>query len=363
MPMGQEGIDVRRAEDGRLPPDGDREGSASSGRPPTTSCLINNHNYGRYVHEAVDSALAQTVPFDEVVVVDDGSTDGSQELLLGKYGQDPRVRLVLKANGGQLSAFHAGLAHSSGEVVFFLDADDRYHPARVERTLQVFSDHPACEAVLTPVILFGNRSGIASMRDSRGRYIKLFETPEPYGHFGGREITVELTAYCREVPDTEWVGSPTSGLAVSRRTLLRFLPLPPALEPEWKTRADDCIVFGLSLANAVRIYLHSPLVEYRIHGENLFAGRGKEAKRLRERKVEVLLEALRERLGLPSKAERAPQEAIEILAARSPNLLKAFERAWRLPRKAGVPSRECLRVRMRLLRDLLGHMTGARRKA
>lgn len=363
MPMVQEGTAVRGLEAGGLHPAEGRDGAVSSGGRATTSCLINNYNYGRYVHEAVASALAQTVPFDEVIVVDDGSTDGSQAILKERYGQDPRVRIVLQANGGQLSAFHAGLAHSSGEVVFFLDADDRYLPRRVERTLQVFSDHPACEAVLTPVILFGNESGIGSMRDSRGRYFRLFETPEPHGHFGGREMTVELSACCEDLPSTRWAGSPTSGLAVRRRMLQRFLPLPAELEPEWRTRADDCIVFGLALANAVRFYLHSPLVEYRIHGENLFAGKAREAKQVRDRKVDVLLEALRERLGLPLKAERAPEEALEILAARSPNLLKAFERAWRLPRKAGVPSPERLRLRMRLLRELLGHLTGTRRKA
>lgn len=363
MPMGQEGTAARRTKDGSPHPTGGGDGTVAVRGPLTTSCLINNYNYGRYVHEAVDSALAQTRPFDEVVVVDDGSTDGSPEILQRRYGQDPRVRIVLQVNGGQLSAFHAGLAHSSGEVVFFLDADDRYLPRRVERTLQVFSDHPACEAVLTPVILFGNKSGIGSMRDSRGRYFKTFETPEPHGHFGGREITVELSACCQDLPETRWAGSPTSGLAVRRRMLQRFLPLPAEREPEWKTRADDCIVFGLALANAVRFYLHSPLVEYRIHGENLFAGKAPEAKRVRDRNVDVLLEALRERLGLPLKAERAPEKALEILAARSPNLLKAFERAWRLPRKAGVPRPELLRLRMRLLRELLGHVTAPRRKA
>lgn len=358
MPMDQEGTDVCKAEDVRLLPTEGREEAAPVRRRPTTCCLINNYNYGRYVREAVDSALAQTLSFDEIVVVDDGSTDGSQELLLGVYGDDPRVRIVLKPNGGQLSAFQAGLVHSKSDVVFFLDADDRFLPSRLERTLEVFCLHPACEAVFVPVLLFGGRSGIGHMRDAVGQCVNCFDTPEPYSLFGGSGFTVELSEYCRNLSETDWVGSPTSGLAVKRRILQTFLPLPPELEQDWRVRADDCVVHGLSLANACRIYLHSPLVEYRVHGGNLFFGRPEEDPQSRRRKLDSLFEALREKLGLPNGAHRAFLASVEILVSGLPNRMRALERAWRLPRKAGLTGQEKWLLRKRLVLHLFGKRTG-----
>ena len=88
---------------------------------PLVSVVINNYNYARYLAQAIDSALGQTYPGTEVVVVDDGSSDGSRDVIAA-YGT--RVVPVLKENGGQASAFNAGFAASRGDVVLFLDADD-----------------------------------------------------------------------------------------------------------------------------------------------------------------------------------------------------------------------------------------------
>src|SRR5437870_11095985 len=94
------------------------------------SIIITSYNYGRFLAEAIDSALAQTYPATEVIVVDDGSTDHSRELVLG-YGD--RIRAVLKENGGQASAFNAGFNVSRGDVLFFLDSDDLLLPSAVEQ--------------------------------------------------------------------------------------------------------------------------------------------------------------------------------------------------------------------------------------
>lgn len=83
--------------------------------------IIINYNYAQYVTQAIESALMQTRPFDEVIVVDDGSTDNSLEVIR-RYAE--RVVMVEKANGGQLTATLAGLAVSRAEYVYILDADD-----------------------------------------------------------------------------------------------------------------------------------------------------------------------------------------------------------------------------------------------
>src|SRR5882757_8265902 len=102
------------------------------------SVIINNYNYGRFLGAAIGSALDQDHPAVEVVVVDDGSTDDSRAIIAG-YGD--RLVAVLKHNGGQGSAFNAGVAASRGEILCFLDADDWFLPGKLRRVVEVFSRH------------------------------------------------------------------------------------------------------------------------------------------------------------------------------------------------------------------------------
>ena len=90
----------------------------------TISAVITNYNYGSYVVQAIDSVLGQNIRFDQVIVVDDGSTDNSL-LKINQYAD--RVEIVAKPNGGQHTARMAGLEKASSDYVFFLDADDFLH--------------------------------------------------------------------------------------------------------------------------------------------------------------------------------------------------------------------------------------------
>lgn len=100
------------------------------------SVLINNYNYGRYLAKAIDSALGQTLPPAEVIVVDDGSTDDSRSVI-ERYGD--RVTPVFKENGGQASCFNAGYAASSGDVICLLDADDYFLPEKLARLGDIYA--------------------------------------------------------------------------------------------------------------------------------------------------------------------------------------------------------------------------------
>ena len=92
--------------------------------------------------------------------------------------------------------------------------------------------------------------------------------------------SVILTAFLRE-----WIGGPTSCLSMRRRVLEKILPLP--FSEAWRTRADDCLVFGASLAGARKYYLAQPLVRYRVHSENQFFGRSSNKSAVYRRRLAV----------------------------------------------------------------------------
>lgn len=99
------------------------------------SVIIPNYNYARYVGGAVDSVLAQTFPDIEIIVVDDGSTDASKDVL-SDYGD--AIKTIFQQNRGVSAARNNGVAASSGELVAFLDADDEWLPSKVEKQVALF---------------------------------------------------------------------------------------------------------------------------------------------------------------------------------------------------------------------------------
>lgn len=257
------------------------------------SCLINNYNYGPYVVEAVRSALGQSRSFDEIIVVDDGSTDDSLERLRTEFGGENRVVVVPKENGGQLSCFHSGLDASTGDLIFFLDADDVYEPSYLATVGDIYRNQPACHFVVSAYRTFGREE----------RDVQLFPADRDLGYSAVLALTRSLTKL--------WV-SPTSTLSMRRSVLERFLPLP---RPEdWRTRADDCLLFGSALAGARKSYSAAPLVGYRVHGDNHWYGRKFDSayEVEREAALDRLLADLTRRLRLEDLAARAADEFARI---------------------------------------------------
>ena len=172
---------------------------------PLASIIISSFNYEQYVGEAIDSALAQTSPGVEVIVVDDGSTDGSREVI-DRYGQ--RVLAIFKSNGGQGSALNEGFAQSRGEVVLFVDSDDVLSPEAVERVLPIMAD-PGVAKVHWPAI----------EADEAGRPTGRIVPHLPLSRGDLREQVLAHGPYAYFRP-------PTSANAWSRRLLARILPMP-----------------------------------------------------------------------------------------------------------------------------------------
>ncbi len=100
------------------------------------------YNVGPWIGEAIDSVLSQTESRFEYVVVDDGSTDDTAEVVRSRAALDPRIRLLSVPNGGSGAARNLALAQSSAEFVAFLDGDDRWHPDFLRHMLAVIHRAP-----------------------------------------------------------------------------------------------------------------------------------------------------------------------------------------------------------------------------
>lgn len=111
------------------------------------SVVIPLYNKRKYVRRAVDSVLSQTVRDFELIVVDDGSTDGSGDLL--QNISDPRMKLVRQANAGEGAARNRGIAEARADWIAFLDADDMWLPSHLEALSELVERFPHCGLVST----------------------------------------------------------------------------------------------------------------------------------------------------------------------------------------------------------------------
>lgn len=114
------------------------------------------YNGRSYLVEAVDSILAQTRAADEIIVVDDGSTDGGAELLVS-YG--PKVQVIRQANAGAATALNRGIARATGDALAFLDADDLWVPDKLERQESVLLANESIDCVFGLIRQFDERDG------------------------------------------------------------------------------------------------------------------------------------------------------------------------------------------------------------
>ena len=108
---------------------------------PLVSVITATYEMGEYVDQAVDSVLSQDYPNVESIVVNDGSTDHTREVLAA-YDDDPRVTVIHQENAGQTVAKNRGLAAANGEFVGFCDADNRWLPGKLSRQVPVLMERP-----------------------------------------------------------------------------------------------------------------------------------------------------------------------------------------------------------------------------
>jgi glycosyltransferase involved in cell wall biosynthesis len=105
------------------------------------SVIIPAYNAARFIEATLDSVIAQTYTNLEIIIVDDGSTDNTRELI-EPYLKDPRVRLICQANAGVHAARNKGIENSSGEFIAPVDADDIWFPAKIEKQVRAMQSNP-----------------------------------------------------------------------------------------------------------------------------------------------------------------------------------------------------------------------------
>jgi len=207
------------------------------------SVLIDNYNYDKFLSECIESVLNQTYQNFEIIIVDDGSKDKSKDIIKEYAKKDNRIKPIFKKNGGQASAFNEGIKYCNGEIISFLDSDDKFKPNKLEEVLKAYKQ--GYNYIINHYKLIGD----------------INYNNAPYYPYGGyNQFLVYYLSF--------FAGSTTSNITISKKLADYIFPI--KREDFFRVRADDVIVFAASFKEKM-FFIDKELTEYRIHGENLFA--------------------------------------------------------------------------------------------
>lgn len=239
---------------------------------PLVSVLVTNYNYDQYLQEAIESVLNQTYRSIELIVVDDGSTDNSREII-AKY-QDKLIS-VFKDNGGQASAINVAFRISRGEIIGLLDADDVWLPTKVEAVVKASLECP-------------NASVIYHKVQNCDRDGKLWGPPWPPYKIIRGNIADRVAK-----TGSWWPWPPSTALSFTRKFLSQVMDIPENGDFRFSAEpylADLAPFFGEVVG------IDRPLSLFRIHDTNNWSNRnGKEQRDLKnhEFRIRVLNKALK----------------------------------------------------------------------
>lgn len=231
------------------------------------SVIITNYNYESYISECINSVLNQKYKDFEIIIVDDGSTDNSKEIIMDferKYKNI--VRYIFKANGGQASAFNEAFKIAKGEIITFLDADDFWYEDKLEIIAKY---HEKYNAIQHNLLINGQ---------------KKF-------HYLQHGVSKQKK-YLEEIG---FMGTiPTSGLSFKKDCLEEIFPIP---EVEYKICAD--LYFKIMYLNTDDIFsLDLDLGFYRVHNLNNWYN----LKKATDNYFDITLNYLNERRRLQGKS-------------------------------------------------------------
>lgn len=258
----------------------------SSRAAPTVSVVVGAYNAERWIEETIRSVLRQSYRAYELIVVDDGSTDGTADVAR-RFGEE--VRVIRKANGGSASARNAGIRASSGKYVAFLDADDLWCPRKLESQIAALETAAAAWGY-SDAVFFDSSTGTSLYRASQ-----LHEL-----HAGD---------VLRALVLGNFILTPT---VIVRRDVFEVV----GLFDETHRISEDWDLWLRVAARHAAVCLRRPLVRVRQHPQ---------------RKTEAmdLGEALRSRLALVSRAVRDhPQQLAPLYGRAVANVCVGIGRKW-----------------------------------
>ncbi len=213
------------------------------------SVIITNYNYGVYLRDAVESVLKQTYDDFELIIVDDGSTDDSKQIIKEYENKSSRVRSVFLEEGaerrGQNAAFMEGVRIAKGEIICCLDADDWYGENMLAYKAQLHKEYPDCAMVDSSLSV----DGVSRMVNARTDF-DYAEALTKYGYI--------------------YAHNNTSGLSIQKEYLESFLPF---TDTEEMKAGLDCILVHIALAESNIIVDKRICGGYRQHDLNVYSER------------------------------------------------------------------------------------------
>ena len=217
---------------------------------PLVSILISNYNYAEYLGDAIESSLRQTYDNLEVVVCDDGSTDGSSGILERFQSQDRRIKVIYQSNCGQALALNQAFLNSSGRIICLLDADDVFAPDKLHSVVNSFHSAPDSGFAVNRMLR------VDKMRRCSGVIPMLSGLPSGWQ---GPSLSLAAPQMLPGMP-------PCSGLSLRRQIAETIFPLPQGL-----TAYADTLIQVLAPLITPIVAMQAPLSEYRVHGDNTAA--------------------------------------------------------------------------------------------
>jgi glycosyltransferase involved in cell wall biosynthesis len=221
------------------------------------SVVLGTYNGATYLHEQLDSILAQTWPSLEIIAIDDGSTDTTVSILREYAARDPRIKIVVnEQNLGFIRNFEKGCSLATGHWISLCDQDDYWMPDKIEKMARAIGDMPMiyCDSLLCDEHLQPLGTRISDLV-----HYQSFDDPR------------QLCVFSRMYGHATLI---TRGLFERCRPFLKEVP------------HDGWLAYHATLYGGVR-YLPEPLVKYRQHAGNVFGVVGRKKKKpAREEKAE-----------------------------------------------------------------------------
>ncbi len=218
---------------------------------PLVSVLVGNYNYERFIGETMESVLNQTYGNWELIICDDGSTDGSLSVIESYVRRDRRISIIRKPNGGHTSALNTAFAQSRGEIICLLDSDDVYASAKLSMIVGACLANPAAGFLSHRVVRMderGNRQGVWPLS----------------GSLADGWTAPELLRVGGVLP----YAPPTSGISLRREIADSLFPLSTA--PPLHVCPDQVITRLAPLITNLK-RLRAPLANYRLHNGNTYS--------------------------------------------------------------------------------------------